>query len=640
MSSTDATIPLDVPSVDTSRSPNSVLRPVGLNASRLSPDGLLGAVQTINRTVVLPTQLARCEESGAIDNFRAVAGDIDTPFRGMIFADHDPYVWLEAASFSLAEHPDSQLEAQVDAVVDLLRRAQDEDGYLNTYFHLVAPGKRWTDLATAHEMYNAGHLIQAGIAHRRATGRSTLLDIAVRYATHIGSVFGPGARAGADGHPELELALVELYRETGERRFLEQAQWQLDQRGQSPAVISGDSYHLDHEPVREQRVVIGHAVRALYLYIGMADVYLETGDETLLEALRGLWRDLQDTKVYVSGGAGSRWEGEAFGEPYELPNRRAYAETCAGIAHFLWAWRMLSIAPAKEYRDVLEHTLYNAVLPGLAADGSTFYYQNPLSDRGGHRRSEWFGVPCCPPNLARLFASIPAFVYSSSAGDVAWVHLYTAGSAQIALESGLLQITQRTDYPWQGDIEILVEVAPDSAVTINLPSPAWASTLAVEVNGVPTEPREESGYASLRRVWKSGDTISVAMDMRVRHLASHPLAEGNRGRVAIQRGPLLYCVEQADNAVDVWDISIPADAEWTEKMRDDISPGVMTLKTQGLAERRQVQMPLYRDARESAESPSEPIEVVAIPYFAWANREAGPMQVWIPVRPGVVAGRM
>ena len=410
----------------------------------------------MNRDETLPSQYRHLEETGRLDNFRKASGKMEGRFEGIYFNDSDVYKWLEAAAWSLATDPDEELARMADAAITEIEDAQEPDGYLNTYFTFERAGERWTNF-DLHEMYCAGHLFQAAVAHFHATGSERLLDVAVRFADHICDTFGPeseGKREAVCGHEEIEMALVELSRVTGNRRYLRQARFFVDARGHGllgrPYGEHDPSYSQDHRPLREQDEVVGHAVRALYLYSGATDVYAETGEKALLDALGRLWTNMTTRRMYVSGGLGSRYEGEAFGEDFELPNSRAYTETCAAIGSVMWNWRMLMLEGEARYADLIETTLYNAVLPGISRDGQSYFYQNPLADDGQHRRQPWFGCACCPPNVARLLASLPGYLYGISDGRI-WVHLYAEGEADIGLgETGVVRVEQRTRYPWDG----------------------------------------------------------------------------------------------------------------------------------------------------------------------------------------------
>jgi DUF1680 family protein len=631
--------------VDTSKSRYSRLRPLPLSDVRLLDD-LLEPRRRVNHETTLPSQYDLLEQTGRLDNFRRAAGKIDVPFSGVYFNDSDVYKWLEAAAWTLASDPDPELERMVNVAIGEIEHAQQPDGYLNTYFALGRESERWTDLTNKHEMYCAGHLIQAAVAHHRATGSERLLHVARRFADHICDTFGPeeeGKRLGTDGHEEIEMALVELYRDTGDRTYLDQATFFLDVRGHgllggrtyhgTHGLPGGREYYQDHEPLRDMHEMVGHAVRAVYLNSGAADLYAETGDPTLLEALERLWHNMTTRKMYVSGGIGSRYEDEAFGEDYELPNARAYAETCAAIGSVMWNWRMLAIDGDARYADLLEHTLYNAALPGLSLDGQSYFYQNPLSDSGAHRRSSWFGVACCPPNVARLLGSLPGYFYGVS-DDGVWVHLYAEGRAEVHLsDDRTVGLRQRTQYPWGGDVTIAVDDEGDFSLRLRIP--AWCEEgAAISINGEPLDVSVSPGsYAEIRRTWRPGDRVRLALPLPIRYEESHPYVAENAGRVALMRGPLLYCVEQVDNpGLDLRDIVLPDDASFSVQSRPDLLGGVAVLET--LAE---IVPPdevwserLYRRTRPCTAEPQDTTaKVTAIPYYAWANRDPGPMRVWL-----------
>ena len=624
--------------IDTSHSPHARLRPVPTTAVRLT-DTFWAPRRQVNRQVTLPSQYRLCEETGRMDNFRIAAGKKEGQFQGRFFNASDVYKWLEAAGWTLATDPDPELDTLVDWVIAEVGDAQQPDGYLDTYFMGERAAERWTNY-DLHEGYCAGHLFQAAVAHHRATGKTALLDIATRLADHMARRFGPadqGKQEGADGHPEVEMALVELYRVTGERRYLDLAQFFIDVRGYGklgrPYDRWGSEYHQDHRPVRDLTSVDGHAVRALYLNSGITDVQLETGEAGLDTALGRLWDHFSQRQVYVSGGAGSRYEGEAMGREYELPNARAYTETCAAIASVMWNWRMLARHADARYADLLEWTLYNAVLPGVALDGQTYFYQNPLADDGTHRRRPWFGTACCPPNIARTLAMLPGYFASVSDAGL-WVHLYAANQTEATLPDGrVVRLTQATDYPWDGEIEMTVDGRGEFSLFLRIPG--WCEAGAMlTINGEPWPGVLTSGsYAEVRRTWTPGDRVHLSLPMPPRRLEAHPYVEEDAGRVALTRGPLLYCVEQADNpGLDPRDIVLPADASITAEFDPRRLQGVTVLR---VAARR---VPpgedwagrLYRTASAPPlTQPGEPVEVVAIPYYAWANREPGRMQVWL-----------
>jgi len=619
--------------VDTRQSPFVRLRPLSLDAVTID-DTFWAPRRRVNHAVTLPEQYAQLEQTGRLHNLRRAAGQEQGAFEGRFFNDSDVYKWLEAAAWVLATERDERLQAQVDDLIALIAAAQDADGYLDTYFTFARVPERWTDLAVMHELYCAGHLIQAAVAHHRARGRRDLLDVAVRLADHIVATFNPMGRQGADGHPEIEMALVELSRDTGDERYRHQAQFFVDQRGQHPPTISGKEYHQDHAPVRAQHEVVGHAVRALYLYAGMTDLYAETGEQALWEALDTLWRNLQGRKIYITGGAGARHEGEAFGDDYELPNRRAYAETCAAIAHVMWAWRLLLVTGEACYGDALETALYNGVLSGISLDGETYFYEKPLADRGNHRRQPWFGTACCPPNVARLLASLPGYVYTTSDKGL-WVHLYATGTATAALtDVGVVTLRQQTNYPWDGEITLTIDPPDVALFSLFLRVPKWAEGASVTVNdeviGAPVRPGH---YMEIRRQWAQGDVIRLTLPLAVRLLSSHPYVINNRDRVALVRGPLVYCVEAADHpGVDPWDLVLSTDAAWRVEREPDLLGGIMVLRTEDARARVDDgwEGQLYRSF-DTPSAATTRVPLTAIPYYVWANRDAGPMQVWLPI---------
>ncbi len=619
--------------VDTRQSPFVRLRPLSLDAVTID-DTFWAPRRRVNHAVTLPEQYAQLEQTGRLHNLRRAAGQEQGAFEGRFFNDSDVYKWLEAAAWVLATERDERLQAQVDDLIALIAAAQDADGYLDTYFTFARVPERWTDLAVMHELYCAGHLIQAAVAHHRALGCRDLLDVAVRLADHIVATFNPMGRQGADGHPEIEMALVELSRDTGDERYRHQAQFFVDQRGQHPPTISGKEYHQDHAPVRAQHEVVGHAVRALYLYAGMTDLYAETGEQALWETLDTLWRNLQGRKIYITGGAGARHEGEAFGDDYELPNRRAYAETCAAIAHVMWAWRLLLVTGEACYGDALETALYNGVLSGISLDGETYFYENPLADRGNHRRQPWFGTACCPPNVARLLASLPGYVYTTSDKGL-WVHLYATGTATAALtDVGVVTLRQQTNYPWDGEITLTIDPPDVALFSLFLRVPKWAEGASVTVNdeviGAPVRPGH---YMEIRRQWAQGDVVRLTLPLAVRLLSSHPYVINNRDRVALVRGPLVYCVEAADHpGVDPWDLVLSTDAAWRVAREPDLLGGIMVLRTEDARARVDDgwEGQLYRSF-DTPSAATTRVPLTAIPYYVWANRDAGPMQVWLPI---------
>lgn len=565
------------------------------------------------RTVTLPGQWRAMEATGRIDNFRRAAGTLVVPHRGFVFNDSDAYKWLEAAARAGYQAP------EVDELIDLVRAAQGPDGYLNTAFMFEKEPDRWSNLRDDHELYCAGHLIEAALALARQ-GDDRLLDTALKFARLICDRFGSeseGKRPGVPGHEEVEIALVALCRHTGERRYLDQARYFLDARGRG--LIGGQPYHQDHTPFRGLDKMTGHAVRALYLNIAAADVYMETGEPALLETLVRLWERMNGRQLYITGGLGARRSGEAFGEDYELPNAGAYAETCASLAGILWNERMLRITREARYADALETTLYNAALAGISLAGDAYFYTNPLADEGTHRRAAYFKCACCPPNIARLLAGLPDLVSSAGEGAL-WLHLYIAGEGRAELGGHDVRFRVETDYPRNGRVRIVLETGGNYGLQLRVP--AWAREAALRVNGEDAG-RPEAGYAALARDWQAGDQIELEMAMQARWLAAHPAVVENAGRVALVRGPLVYCVEL-----------------------NDPHPETLRIANDGAVE--VVERGAWCDLRfEAAVVPEAPSEsetsgknfaslgvttpVTAVPYFTWANEEPAPMRVWLKI---------
>ncbi|HYI24381.1 MAG TPA: beta-L-arabinofuranosidase domain-containing protein [Thermomicrobiales bacterium] len=638
--------------VDTSSSPNAAHRPVPIGNVKLTDRFLAPRVRT-NREVTIPSQFQHLEATNRLRNFRRVSGDFDGPFDGIYFNDSDVYKWLEAAASAIAATPGedhADLLAMIDTVATLIERAQDDDGYLNTYFAVDRVDERWSNLRDLHELYCAGHFIQAAVALERATGDDRLTIVARKLADLIGEVFGPasdGKREQVDGHEEIELALVELYRQTGESRYFDLARFFVDTRGKGS--IGGSPYHQDATPVRDQSEMVGHAVRAVYLNAGAADILLEDDDPGLRVALDRMWGNMVTRRSYVSGGIGARWEGEAFGKDFELPNARAYAESCAAIGAIMWAWRMLLLRAEDNtrYADWIEHSLYNAMLPGLSLDGQAYFYQNPLADDGNHRRQPWFGCACCPPNIARVLSQLPGYFYSVTSRrfpesdgrhDSVWVHLFADNTAIIPLSAGgSVTLRQETRYPWDGRVEIeVVDLHDAGDFTMQVRIPGWAAGATVSINGeqLPAAEAASGQYGTIRRTWLPGDTLSLNLPMPPVRVAGHPYAAENWGRVALRRGPLLYCVEAADHPVgDVRDFVLPDDSPIVPAFRPDLLDGIEVLNADA-----EVESPapgwdgaLYRslESLERDRAGRSSVTLTAIPYYAWANRGAGPMAVWL-----------
>ena len=613
--------------VDTSRSPYAKLHPVPIENVHLQDAFWAPRLQTLRKTT-LPAQHQLIEETGRLLNFRRVSGKEKGEFKGLYFNDSDIYKWIEAIAFSLAGDHDKELHALAGKVIADVEAAQDEDGYLNTYFTFDRKSERWANLRDMHELYCAGHLIQAAIAFYRATAERDLLEATCCFVDHIASMFGPNKRPGTPGHPEIEMALVELYRVTGKKDYLDLSELFIDKRG--TGLIGGSPYHIDHKPFREQTEIVGHAVRSLYLNCGAADLYMETGDDALWDALLRLWHSMTERRMYVTAGVGSRYQGEAFGEDYELPNERAYAETCAAIASVMWNWRMLLISGEGRFADVMELALYNGFLSGLSIDGKEYFYVNPLADRGKHRRERWFRCACCPPNIARLLASLPGYLYSISSEGI-WVHLYAESTAHLNMDENSVTLAQRTEYPWEGKVDIVVEPETAEPFSLFLRIPGWCREAKVLVNDEGVEKSVEPGkYLAIRRIWEGGDRVQLSLPMPVERVSCHPYVFENVGRVALWRGPIIYCVEQADNPdCDVWSLILPFDSPLSVEWMPRLLSGLMAIKGEALAiGTEELEGQLYRTVTDALPK-LRPVRFTAIPYYAWANRETGPMTVWI-----------
>ena len=594
--------------------------------------------QDTNRRITLRHGYHMLEQAGNLDNLRLAAGLIEGQYRGMVFLDSDVYKWLEAVAYELHVNPASDLRQQADNVIDLVAAAQQGDGYLNSYVQVAQPNGRWADLDFGHELYCAGHLFQAAVAYYRATRAPKLLDIATRFADLIAATFGPDRRHGACGHPEIEMALVELYRLTGTSAYLDLARFFVDQRGKG--IMRGlgwmkAEYHQDRVPVRQASVVEGHAVRAMYLNAGVADLYLETGEQALLAALERQWRDMVGGKLFLTGGLGSRYEGEAFGNPYELPADQCYCETCAAIGSVMWNWRMLLATGDGRFADLMERTLYNGVLSGLALDGEHFFYINPLLSQGGYAREPWYRVACCPPNLMRLLASLAQYFVTDDDTGLQ-IHMYNTAMLHASLASGRpLAVSMQTDYPWQGQVRLVVQDTDGSTWKLRLRQPDWCSDATVALNGQPVEnPIIESGYMALKRTWQPGDVVELTLAMEPALIEAHPRVDAVRDCAAIQRGPLVYCLEGIDYpGINLMDVRLNETAPLRAVWRDDLmSEGFMAIQASGYALENNEggQSYLYRRLGSGDGVSRSPALLTAIPYYAWANRGANAMRVWIP----------
>ena len=615
--------------VDSTSSPYAQLHTLPLDSVVIG-DGFWSQRQEMNRRQSLRHGYNQLIQSGNFNNLRLAAGGGEGAYRKPVFMDSDVYKWLEAIGYDLAIHPDDDLRALAEEAVDLIEAAQMENGYINSYWQVVEPDRLWVDIDHGHELYCAGHLIQAAVAYHRGTGDTRLLTITRRFVDHIDSVFGPGKRAFAPGHPEIEMALVELYRVTGERRYLDLAGFFVDERGKGHIgefAFFDVSYYQDRAPVRTTEVVEGHAVRQLYLTTGVADIYLETGEQALMDALLRQWHDFTATKLHVTGGAGARHRGESFGESYELPNDYCYCETCAQIASIMWNWRMLLITGERRYADLIEHTLYNGFLSGISLDGNTYFYVNPLLSRGNIQRPEWYGCACCPPNVMRTLASVGHYVATTRDGNVQ-IHQYLSA----AIHAGL-NLQMKANFPWDGNVTVTVTGVDDPGCSLNLRVPTWCREPSVTVNGQDVDAPLQDGYLTLARAWQTGDVIELQLPMMPMLLAANPRVDPTRASVAIQRGPLVFCLEGHDQTedIDLMDVAIDVAAPLAANWQPDLLGGVVTVTATGAnVDTSAWGEQLYCPADQVAISYSAPVPLTAIPYFAWANRTPSTMRVWIP----------
>jgi DUF1680 family protein len=622
------------------------LGPVPSGAARVT-GGFWAQRQLVNRESAISSSWEKLESAGNLDNLRIAAGKMQGEARGPIFMDSDVYKVLEAAAWEYARNPSEELLQAQRAVTAVVAEAQQPDGYLSSVVEVQGKG-RYRDLPWSHEHYCAGHLIQAAVAQVRCTGDRELLDVAVRFADHLVDTFGEDRRHDVDGHPEVEMALVELFRETGNRSYLELARYFVEARGHGLMEGYGQepTYFSDRVPVREQTTVEGHAVRAVYLGAGATDVAVELDDRELLDALTRQFAHMLATKTYITGGLGSRWDMEAFGDPYELPTDRAYAESCAAIGGVQWAWRMLLATGDPLYADAAERMLHNGFISGVSLGGAEYFYVNPLQLREGahadenrspaHGRRQWFDCACCPPNIMRTLASLDSYLATTDADGVQ-LQLYAPSEVAVPMPGGQVRLTVQTDYPWDGRIRVSVHETPDDEWTLSLRVPAWAQGATLTVGGEEQNPTAAS-YARLRRAWSAGDTVELVLPMDVRLTTADERIDAVRGCVAIERGPLVYAVEQVDqpDGVVVDDLRLDVTGPGTAD-RSDLLGGVTTIRLQGRARRHSAAPWPYSSltgqasAADGDAAGGDPVEVTAVPYFAWANRGIGPMRVWLPV---------
>ena len=630
---------------------HAATRAVAFTAVALE-DGFWAPRQRAVRDSTLPFLYGQHEKFGMVDalDVHAPAGPLSIPFlhkpaTPVMYWDSDWGKWIETAGYVLSLQRDPKLEAQVDAIIDKIALAQEADGYFNTYFQRRAPDKKWSNLRDWHELYCAGHLIEGAVAYAAATGKTKLLDVMRRYVDHIDRRFGPGPgqQRGYCGHEEIELALVKLHRFTGEARYLKLARYFIDERGRQPHYFEQEmrargeeitswfhrtyEYNQSHRPVREQDKVVGHAVRAMYLYSAMADLAAEDGDAGLHAACERLWQDLTTKRLYVTGGLGPSATNEGFTRDYDLPNESAYAETCAAVGLVFWSHRMLLATGESRFADVMERALYNGAASGLSLSGDRFFYDNPLASRGGHERWTWHRCPCCPANIGRLVASVGQYVCSTDDTTLS-VHLYARCRIDARVGEHAVKLRQETEFPWQGVVTMTLDLAAPASFALRLRIPDWSPDVTISVNGTRLDaagPRDR-GYLRLERSWAPGDVVRLDLAMPVRPLWARSELHFDIARTALQRGPFIYCVEEADTGVDVECIAIDAKATPETRFEPALLGGVMTLSVPALV----IQKPASGDALYLDHPPSSRRTTVkAIPYPVWAHRASGTMAVWL-----------
>jgi len=627
------------------------VRPVPFTAVHLNDTFWAPKIKT-NAEVTIPFAFEQCERSGRVDNFIRAAqvlrgekpANLNPP--GYPFDDTDLYKVIEGASYTLSVNRDPKLEAVVDGYIAKIAAAQEKDGYLYTTRtinpaapHRWAGKERWElEKVDSHELYDFGHLTEAAVAHYQATGKRTLLDVATRFADLLVATFGPGKRAIWPGHQITEMALVRLYRVTGREDYLTLSKFMLDVRKPDAPASSNHpaTYNQSQVPVIDQTEAVGHAVRATYMYSGMADVAALTGDKAYVKALEAIWSGIANQKLYITGGIGASGSGEAFGRPYELPNMTAYNETCASVGNDFWNHRMFLLSGDAKYVDVMERTLYNGLISGVSLDGQSFFYPNPLESRGQHARQAWFGVACCPGNITRFMASVPGYVYAQQ-GQTLYVNLFAAGNADVTLDGNIkLKLAQATRYPWDGNVKLTITPDRPAAFTVNVRIPGWAKNepvpgdlyrfldtapaATVKVNGQPVTAAPVKGYVPVARTWRAGDTVELNLPMPVRRVVAHDSVAADRNRLALQRGPIVYAAEWPDNpGGKVRNLVLPDANALTAEFQPNLLGGVVAVKSNAVA--------LSQDALGRVVKTSQPF--LAIPYYSWANRGRGEMIVWL-----------
>jgi len=602
-----------------------------------------GRIET-NRTVTIPFGFEKCEKEGRMRNFARAGGLLEGEYEGkMPFDDSDVYKIIEGASYSLAVHPDPELEKYIDDIIEKIAAAQEKDGYLCTWKTInpdttpawwVKPGPRWYSLGASHELYNAGHMYEAAVAHYQATGKTNFLNVALKNADLITRTFGPGKKLEVPGHQIIETGLVKLYLVTKNKKYLDMAKFFLDQRGNAQGHELYGSYSQDHKLVTLQDEAVGHAVRAVYMYSGMTDIAGIMKDSSYMRAVDRLWENVVSKKLYITGGIGARHEGESFGEAYELPNLTSYNETCAAIGNIYWNYRMFLLHGEAKYIDVLERTLYNGMISGVSLTGNSFFYPNCLESDGKYKfnqgsltRQPWFDCSCCPTNVIRFIPSVPNYIYAYR-GDSLYVNLFVASKANVDMDGTGLTIYQETEYPWDGKIKIIIDPEKDKMFTINIRIPGWAleevvpgglyrylgkneQEVTLKVNGESLDFIMNKGFAAITRRWSKGDIIELVLPVVVRRVLANQEVKDDLNKVALVRGPIVYCAEGVDNDTKVLQLVIPDNVGFKTEYRQDLLNGLVVIKGEVLD----------KSGKER--------ELLAIPYYAWSHRGPGEMAVWL-----------
>ena len=619
------------------------ITPVSFTDIKLTDEFYSSRIET-NRTVTIPYGFEKCEKEGRIRNFERAGGLLEGEYEGkMPFDDSDIYKIIEGASYSLTVHPDPELEKYVDDIIEKIAAAQEEDGYLCTWKTInpdttpawwVKPGPRWHNLGASHELYNAGHMYEAAVAHYLATGKRSFLDIALKNADLITETFGPDKKIQVPGHQIIETGLVKLYQVTKNKKYLDMAKFFLDQRGNAEGRELFGSYSQDHKPVTDQDEAVGHAVRAVYMYAGMTDIAAIMKDSAYMKAVDKIWENVVSKKIYITGGIGARHEGESFGDNYELPNLTSYNETCAAIGNIYWNHRMFLLHGEAKYIDVLERTLYNGMISGVSLEGNSFFYPNCLEsdgkfkfNQGSLTRKAWFDCSCCPTNVIRFIPSVPNYIYAFR-GDSLYINLFVASKAKVEMENIKLNVTEETDYPWDGKVKIIIDPEKDKIFTVKVRIPGWAlekvmpgdlyrylekyaPEVTLKVNEEPLDIEMNKGFAVVTRKWTKGDIIELDLPMPVRRVLANEKVKEDRNKVALVRGPFVYCSEWVDNDINVLELAISDETEFKYEFRDDLLNGLAVIKG------------------EAMNKSGELKEFTAIPYYAWSHRGPGKMAVWL-----------